>query len=174
MHCKKRWLMIIIRDMVEKDYERKGFIHFRSWLETYKGLMDLRYLEKHSLERCINIAKKYPENTLVAEYKNEIVGFAAYNKSSDTDGNRGEVYALYVLKDYQKLGIGKALMVECIKRLATYEYVSVWVLHNNIQAIAWYENYGFTKDGKTKSVSVMDNYNLDEIRMSIRTRSRRN
>lgn len=41
--------------------------------------MDLVYLEMHSLERCINIAKKYPENTLVAEYKNEIVGFAAYN-----------------------------------------------------------------------------------------------
>jgi len=163
--------MIIIRDMVEQDYERKGYIHFRSWLETYDRLMDSGYLEKHSLERCINIAKKYPENTLVAEYKNEIVVFAAYNKSSDSDVNRGEVYALYVLKDYQKLGIGKALMDECIKRLVTYEYISVWVLHNNIPAIAWYENYGFAKDGKTKSLPVMDNYNLDEIRMSIRTRS---
>lgn len=162
--------MITIRDMVEKDYKRKGFIHYRSWLETYKGLMDSGYLEKHSLERCINIAKKYPENTVVAEFENEIVGFAAYNKSSDSDANRGEVYALYVLKDYQKLGIGKALMAECIKRLAKYEYVSVWVLHNNIHAIAWYENYGFTKDGKTKCVSVMDNYSLDEIRMSIGVR----
>ncbi|NBL00939.1 MAG: hypothetical protein EOM50_23670, partial [Erysipelotrichia bacterium] len=65
--------MIIIRDMVEKDYERKGYIHFRSWLESYDRLLDSRYLEKHSLEHCINIAKKYPENTLVAEYKNEIV-----------------------------------------------------------------------------------------------------
>ncbi len=163
--------MIIIRDMVEKDYERKGYIHFRSWLESYDRLLDSRYLEKHSLEHCINIAKKYPENTLVAEYKNEIVGFAAYNKSSDSDINRGEVYALYVLKDYQKLGIGKALMDECIKRLVTYEYVSVWVLHNNIPAITWYEHYGFKMDGETKSVSVMDNYQLNELRMTLRNES---
>lgn len=81
------------------------------------------------------------------------------------------MYALYVLKDYQKLGIGKALMNECIKRLASFEYVCVWVLHNNMQAIKWYENYGFTKDGKMKSVPVMNNYILDELRMSIRIRS---
>ena len=163
--------MIIIRDMFEKDYERKAYIHFRSWIETYKGLMDARYLEKHSLERCINIAKKYPEHTLVAEYKNEIVGFAAYNKSSDSEDERGEVYALYVLKDYHKLGIGKALMDECIKRLASYKYMSVWVLHNNTQAILWYEHYGFKQDGKTKSVSVMDDYQLDELRMTLRIKS---
>lgn len=160
--------MITIRDMVEKDYERKGYIHFRSWHETYDGLMDSGYLEKHSLERCINIAKKYPENTLVAEYKNEIVGFASYHKSRDSEDDRGEVSALYVLKDYQKLGIGKALMDECINRLATYEYISIWVLHNNMPAIAWYEHYGFRKDGKTKSVSLMDHYFLDETRMSMR------
>lgn len=163
--------MILIRDTVEKDYERKGYIHFRSWFETYVGLMESEYLGKHTLERCINIAKKYPKNTLVAEYNKEIVGFKSYNKSSDSEDSRGEVCVLYVLKNYQKLSIGKALMDECIKRLASFEYVSVWVLHNNIQAIKWYENYGFTKDGKTKSVSVLNNYNLDELRMSIRIRS---
>ncbi|MBP6903869.1 MAG: GNAT family N-acetyltransferase [Bacilli bacterium] len=158
--------MIIIRDMIEKDYERKGYIHYKSWLETYKDLMDPRYLEKHSLERCIDIAKKSPKNTLVAEYKNEIVGFAAYNKSSDFEDDRGEVYALYVLKDYQKLGIGKVLMDECIKRLASYKYVSVWVLHNNTKAILWYEKYGFKKDGKARSIPVLNNYQLDELRMT--------
>lgn len=166
--------MIIIRDMAEKDYEQKGYIHFKSWNETYKGLMDLKYLEKHSLERCINIAKKYPENTLVAEYKNEIVGFAAYNKSGDSDDQRGEVYAIYVLKDYQRLGIGKALMDECIKRLATYKCISVWVLYNNTPAILWYEHYGFKLDGKSKSVKVMDDYQLDERRMTLSIESYQN
>ena len=61
-------------------------------------------------------------------------------------------------------------MDEYIKRLASFEYVSVAVLHNKMQAIKWYMNYGFTRDGKTKSVSVMNNYNLDEFRMSIRIR----
>lgn len=78
------------------------------------------------------------------------------------------MYALYVLKDYQKLVIGKALMDECIKRLAAYEYISVWVLFNNISAILWYGHYGFKMDGKTKSVSVTDDYQLDELRMTLR------
>ncbi len=158
--------MIIIRDMVEKDYERKGYIHYISWIETYKELMNPRYLEKHSLERCIDIARNYPENTLVAECEDKIVGFAAYNKSSDFEDDKGEVYALYVLKDYQKMGVGKALMDECIKRLASFKYVNVWVLHNNTQAILWYEKYGFIKDGKTKLVPVLEDYQLYELRMT--------
>lgn len=62
-------------------------------------------------------------------------------------------------------------MDECVKRLASFEYYSVWVLHINMQAIKWYEKYGPHKAGKTKSVSVMTNYNLDELRMSIKIRS---
>jgi ribosomal protein S18 acetylase RimI-like enzyme len=62
-------------------------------------------------------------------------------------------------------------MDECIKRLVTYEYISVWVLHNNLAAILWYEHYGFKMDGKSKSVSVMDDYQLDELRMTLRMKS---
>jgi ribosomal protein S18 acetylase RimI-like enzyme len=160
--------MILIRDMTETDYEQKGFIHYKCWLETYNGLMDSLYLEKHTLERCVKIAKTYPENTIIAEYNQKIVGFAAYNKSSDSDDNRGEVYAIYVLQDYQKLGIGKALMDECINRMTNYEYISVWVLYNNLKAIDWYYKYGFEMDSKTKLVKVMENYSLNEIRMSMK------
>lgn len=70
--------MFEIRDMNENDYEQKGYVHFQSWKETYKGLMDDRYLENHTLEKCIQIAKKYPENTLVANCEQKVVGFAAY------------------------------------------------------------------------------------------------
>ena len=57
-------------------------------------------------------------------------------------------------------------MDECIKRLASYKYVSVWVLHNNTKAILWYEKYGFKKDGKARSIPVLNNYQLDELRMT--------
>ncbi|MBE0700875.1 MAG: GNAT family N-acetyltransferase [Acholeplasmataceae bacterium] len=157
--------MLVIRDMEEKDYERKGYIHYQTWIETYVGLMDQEYLDKHTLDRCIQIAKKYPENTIVAEYNHEIVGFAAYNKSSDNEDNIGEVYAIYVLKNFQKLGIGKALMDECICRLNNYEYIAIWVLFSNVKSIAWYIKYGFEEDGKTKKVKVLENYSLNENRL---------
>lgn len=41
--------MILVRDMVEKDYEQKGYIHFRGWLETYDGLMDSQKMVKRNL-----------------------------------------------------------------------------------------------------------------------------
>ncbi|MGD9887523.1 MAG: N-acetyltransferase family protein [Bacilli bacterium] len=160
--------MIVIRDMTKNDYDQKGYVHYKSWVETYDGLMDHRFLEKHTLEGCIMIANKYPENTIVAKSNHEIVGFASYNKSRDSDDNQGEISAIYVLKDYQRCGIGKALMDECIKRMNYFESVSVWVLYNNQEAIKWYEKYGFQKDGKTKSVKVMEDYCLDEIRMSMK------
>lgn len=158
--------MLVIRDMKEKDYERKAYVHYQTWIETYVGLMNQEYLDKHTLDRCIEIAKKHPENTIVAEYNHEIVGFAAYNQSSDNENNIGEVYAIYVLDNFQKLGIGKALMDECISRLNHYEYIAVWVLFNNVQSITWYIKYGFKEDGKTKKVRVLENYSLNEIHLT--------
>lgn len=163
----ERLTMLIIRDMISEDAEEKGFVHYKSWLETYDGLMNPDFLSKHTLERCIHIAKTYPERTIVAVYDHHIVGFAAYLSSCDSKDDRGEVMAIYVLKDYQKLGIGKALMDECINRLHAHDEVSVWVLHNNLAAITWYEKYGFKQDGNKKSVKVMEDYSLDEVRMSL-------
>ena len=45
--------MFMIRDLKENDYEQKAYVHFQSWKETYRRLMEARYLEKHTLEKCI-------------------------------------------------------------------------------------------------------------------------
>ncbi|TNF09069.1 MAG: GNAT family N-acetyltransferase [Bacillota bacterium] len=156
---------MIIRDMEEKDYIQKGYVHYQSWIETYTGLMDESFLAKHTLQKCVLLAQKYPENTLVAEVNSQIVGFASYGESRD-DSSRGEVVAIYVLKDYQQQGIGKQLMDECLKRLFNYQVIVVWVLHSNMHAISWYQTYGFLLDGHTKQVKVNENYQLDEVRMS--------
>lgn len=158
--------MVYIRDMEENDHEGKGYVHYRSWVETYTGLMDERYLAKHTLERCVQIAKKHPEHTIIALDENTVVGFAAYNPSSDNQEDTGEVYAIYVLKAYQKRGIGKALMNECIRRLSGYQFVTVWVLSSNQPSIDWYQRYGFVMDGKTKRVNAMDDYFLEESRLT--------
>lgn len=158
--------MIIIRDMNENDYEQKGFVHFQSWKETYKGLMEDRYLEKHTLDKCIQIAKKFPENTLVALHNQNVVGFAAYTDSIQHDGIYGEIKAIYVLKELQGIGIGYALMKECIKRLNQHRKIIVWVLHNNQKSIAWYLTFGFKIDGETKTQKVLEDYSLHELRMT--------
>jgi len=158
--------IIKITDMTEEHYEQKGYVHYQSWNETYTGLMNQEYLDKRTLERCISIARQYPQNTIVAILDNQVVGFAAYNKSSDNLDNTGEIYAIYVLQAFQKLGIGKSLLVECKKRLNEYQQISLYVLDKNYKAINWYESNGFNLDGHVKiEKTSIDNYSLTELRM---------
>ncbi len=155
---------IVIRDAELKDAEGKGYVHYISWQETYTGLMNQEYLDKMSVEKCVNIAKKYPENTLISEVDGTIVGFACYNKSRDTSfENYGEVIAIYVLKEYHKKGIGKMLMDACIKKLSRYKGIVLWVLDSNKNAIIFYEKYGFSFDGGKKEEILITP--ITELRM---------
>jgi len=158
--------IIKITDMTEEHYEQKGYVHYQSWNETYTGLMNQEYLDKRALERCILIARQYPQNTIVTILDNQVVGFAAYNKSSDNLDDTGEIYAIYILQAFQKLGIGKSLLVECKKRLNEFKQISLYVLDKNYKAIKWYEANGFNLDGHIKvEKTSIDNYSFFELRM---------
>lgn len=157
---------ISIVDMKEEHYAQKGYVHYQSWIETYTVIMNQAFLDKRTLERCVAIAKDYPENTLVALFDHQVVGFAAYNTSSDQLEDTGEIYAIYVLRAYQKLGIGKKLMQACLNRLNDYKNIVLYVLDQNHQAITWYQQQGFVFDGYEKKVKTsVDGYYLVEQRM---------
>ena len=155
---------IVIREATINDAPGKGMVHYVSWMETYTGLIKQEYLDTMSLERSIEIAKKYPDNTIIAEIGGKVVGFAAYNKSRDDLEDTGEVMAIYVLQAHSKKGIGKLLMEACYKKLKQYSKVAVWVLSSNENAINFYEYQGFRKDGVEKEVDVKTTV-LHEIRM---------
>ena len=157
---------IIIRDYKIEDAEVKAYVHYKSWQETYTGLMNQEYLNKMSVEKCVDMAKKYdnPENTLIAEIDGKVAGFACYNKCRAIElENYGEIVAIYVLKEYHKKGIGKMLMDECLKRLSKYNGVVLWVLDNNKNTINFYKKYGFLFDGVKKEAVLVTP--ITELRM---------
>jgi hypothetical protein len=67
---------LVIRKATYEDAEGKGYVHYRSWIETYTGLFPDDIMEKISLERSIKSAKEHPENTYVPIIDHKIVGFA--------------------------------------------------------------------------------------------------
>ena len=157
---------MLIREALKADAEGKGLVHYQSWIETYTGLMDPVFLSKRSLERCVNIAREHPENTIVAEIDRQIVGFACYSETRDKDmSDAGEIQALYVLKKYQKQGIGVALLKRCEQILKQHPKIMLYVLAGNKNAIGFYEYNGFRFDGITKDMEVMPGIVLHEIRM---------
>lgn len=144
-----------IRDMGPEDADGKGYVHWKSWQETYSGLIPEASLTKRTLERCQDVARRWPENTLVAELGEKIVGFACYGLCRDEDSSdRGEVIALYVLQEAQGLGIGKALMEAALEKLSAYNTIAIWVLKGNEQAIGFYEHFGFRFDGAAQEIEV--------------------
>lgn len=124
----------------EDEIDGKGYVHYKSWHETYAGLVDAGYMEKLTQEKCIAAAHKWPGNILVAKDGEKVVGFTgcgAYR--DDTLPGCGEVFALYVLAAYHGKGIGYALMNAAVEKLSAYKKVAVWVLKGNERAIRFYE-----------------------------------
>jgi ribosomal protein S18 acetylase RimI-like enzyme len=144
---------IIIRKAITEDANGKGYVHYKSWIETYTGLFPDEIMEKITLKRSVKLAKEHPENTYVAIWDQKIVGFACYIESRDTDlKNAGEIMAIYILNDFKNMGIGKALMKVCYKELSNFNSITVWVLESNEKAIGFYESEGFKKDGYSKVI----------------------
>ena len=144
-------MKLIIRDMRPEDADAKGYVHWKTWQETYAGLMDEKYLANQSLDKCQTIAHRWPENTLVAEVNSKIVGFSCYGRN---DSGAGEVIAIYLLKEVQGRGFGRKLMDATLCHLEEYSSVFLWVLEGNDHAIGFYEHYGFCKDGITKEIPL--------------------
>lgn len=153
---------LVVRKATYEDAEGKGYVHYKSWIETYTGLFPDDIMEKISLERSIKSAKEHPENTYVAIIDHKIVGFACYLESRDKDLiNAGEIMAIYILNEYKNMGIGKALIKKCYEELSRYHRIALWVLESNEQAISFYKSQGFIKDGHTKVI-----YTKRAIRMT--------
>ena len=131
---------VIIRAMEPADADAKGYVHWKSCLETYKGLLDQAYFDASPLEVYQRIARRYPENTLVAELDGKIVGFGTWKDA-------GEIYGLYVLQAYQGFGIGRRLLEALLEQLDACPGVWLMVLEGNENAIGFYAHMGFRLDG---------------------------
>ena len=151
---------VIVKNMEEDtEFQGKAYVHYKSWHESYSEIVDSEYLEnKITYEKCLSMAVKYPDNTLVAKEGERVVGFAAYGAYRDGSLSRcGEVYAIYVLEEFQKRGIGRALMDAALDKLKEYDKVALWVLKDNAKAIGFYKKYGFRPDGAKSVISLGTN-----------------
>lgn len=148
-----------IRQAVPSDAERLGFVRYHSWLETYSGLIDADYLAAQSVAGSVAIFRKTAcQNVIAATVGGEIVGFCGFGKYRFDDAAEGcgEIHGIYILRQYQRLSLGKRLIREAKARLAAlgYHTVLLWVLKENRSAVAFYEKQGFHFDGSEKTATL--------------------
>lgn len=172
---------VVIRQAYPKDAEGIAFVKYHTWLTTYRGLIPDYVLDNLSL--TANNQKWFKRlqenqnnesdfNVLVAEIINKcderqesknIVGmtFGGPQRSSDYS-YEGEIYAIYVLKEYQQLGIGTKLFLKMneILRNQNMNSLLVWVVKGN-PSTAFYQKMG----GKPleEKIAIVHNAQVHEI-----------
>lgn len=140
--------MSIIRKAELEDAERIVEINIDSWKETYKGifpddfLLSLDNKRESSIKKC----KKSIDEYIVAIDEgndNRLVGFAKIggNKKGYSE-KYGEIYSLYLDKEYKKQRIGTKLVNYCFSILKVdYDYCLVSTLEEN-SANEFYKKIG--------------------------------
>ena len=150
-------MSIVIKEMeTEEEIRAKGLVDCKAAREAYSGLLSQEYLDTvETPEKCIEKAFRLKDNMLVAKDGDRVVGFAGYGKCRYDDLlNAGEVFALYILREYYGKKIGYELMNAAVERLEEYDRIVVRVLEGNERAIGFYERYGFRFDGMKETVML--------------------
>ncbi len=139
----------IVPMTTEAEMEEKGRVHWQAWHETYCGLMPEAYLDNLTLDRCIAMAKKFPENTLLLKIEGRTVAFSCFSMG-ETPDDENELVALYLLREFHGRGLGLSLMNAVCALLPKNRRTVLWVLEGNVRAIRFYERYGFRFTGEVK------------------------
>ena len=120
---------IILKKMeTEEETRGKAYVHWKSWQEAYPGLVAQEYLDKLTLQKCEEIAFRWPENLIVAKDEGRVVGFVGYGNREEEPPELGEVFALYVLAEYYGTGVGRVLMDAALEQRKGYPQVCLWTL----------------------------------------------
>jgi GNAT superfamily N-acetyltransferase len=151
--------------------------HVKSWKQAYAGQVPEAYLDNLDVAARLRAwQEQFPSREisglLIARVDNTTAGFVCFGPARDNDRqDYGEIYAIYLRKEYWNRGIGYALYRSVCDALRDegFQRAYLWVLETNHQAIAAYERWGgliehsrvkdhFIGTHPVKEVSVLFNF----------------
>jgi ribosomal protein S18 acetylase RimI-like enzyme len=158
---------VVVREAGADDVEGIAEVHLMSWRTTYKGIISNSYLSNLTLERrkrnwlwTFNHLNQ-DETIFVAETREgRIVGFSSSGRNRNSEyPHEGEVYAIYLLKEFQRQGIGRSLFKASVNSLIQrgYQSMMLWVLENN-PTLGFYQHMGGKVIGKKEITIGEDQY----------------
>ena len=137
------------------DAEAIARVHVQGWRESYAGLLNPASLAGLSVEERARMWREGLAETdpgrlaLVGRTgEGEIVGFAAggpvRSEGADSLGTDAEIYAIYLLDQVKRRGLGRALMAGLFGHFVRQGFASagLWVLKDNEAARRFYETLG--------------------------------
>jgi len=157
---------LIIREPTNDDCPSWGQAHYQAWMETYPGLVPPELLKELSSEPSAARLAEALSRSFIATIGGMVVGFVIYSPISGDYVSMqpsSEIKALYVLRDYQNRGIGKAMIERAIACLPEKD-IALFVLKGNDKAVSFYQHLGFSFTGKFVVQHVTGGH-LEELEM---------
>lgn len=118
-----------------------------SWRATYRGVIPHNHLENMIRRRSAprwRSSIRAGELVLLAEYDDKVIGYATCGTARSRGAQKGEIYEIYLMPEYQGLGFGEFLFEACRSRLdeRRLKGLIVWALAENSGALNFYWQLG--------------------------------
>jgi GNAT superfamily N-acetyltransferase len=131
-----------VREAVPSDRVGMARVHVETWRSTYRGIVPDAHLDALTVQSDLDrgfgrwLTDPPPGWThrVAVLPEGEVIGFAVGGTSREEDpAYRGELGAIYVLREHQRHGVGTALLREIVGHVLSLGHRSmfVWVLEGN-------------------------------------------
>jgi ribosomal protein S18 acetylase RimI-like enzyme len=131
-------------------------MHLTAWRETYAGILPDAMLSSLSVDerkamwdRVMNQPTTLGSTVVhLAEHDGKIIGFGSCgSQRTETlkeEGYDGEISAIYILREFQRHGLGARLLFAMAADLLSrgFSAAALWVLRDNPPARHFYGRYG--------------------------------
>ncbi|MGD8175313.1 N-acetyltransferase family protein [Marinimicrobium sp. ARAG 43.8] len=162
----------MLRKAEPRDAEAIGKVRVAAWRAAYQHFMPKEFLK--ALDPANNLAElkerlsnQSSDFTLsVAEDLRQVVAFSIVGKPRyEAAGKTIELWALNVLPEYWRMGIGSRLVERAITYAldAGFESIELWCIKGNTPAQEAYKKLGFTESGQERSSSQLTGNTLHEL-----------
>lgn len=163
---------IEISDMASEEVDTVLTIKNQVWLDTYVSeqygiteadLKSRKALNSERLERMRNIVSGsiINEHVWTAKCGGEIIGMC----SAERGGDKNKLGSLYVLSQYQGLGIGTRLFEKALDWLGCDKPIEFGVAEYNWGSIESYKKFGFKVDGRMEDFVLPNKKHIPLVRM---------
>ena len=160
---------MVVREGSPTDVEEIARVHVQSWQEAYRGQLPDAFLDGLTVASRVRMWTRVFEDrssVLVVANEGRIIGISSFGDEREGEReNGGEIYTMYVLKEFWGKGVGQLLMDGVLDHLRHRPVVNLWVLESNERALAFYSKHGFAPNGETKVVE-RPGFQLREVRLS--------
>jgi ribosomal protein S18 acetylase RimI-like enzyme len=138
----------IIRPALLGDAGAIALVHVESWRSTYAGIVPDSHLASLNINRRASMWRNSIMRggglIFVTETERGVEGFVTGGALRDPiEGYDAEMYAIYLLREWQRQGMGRALVRALAGALVErgHKSMAVWVLDKN-PAVGFYQRLG--------------------------------